>query len=247
MSEEHFKVRTPWFRPYSDVRMLLTLLPGVSKAAVKSMISALDEQTGTPQNPVDWSDPDTWIAERLHGNDQLLAQHIWQGSHHTVGPRYIAGALYLIHLYELLETDRDGIYHISGRGQLFLDNDSQTVREIDEAEGILHLLTILATKSQAKRSDLLPEWGDYLHAYSKFGTELTIKDSLRRRLVNVVERGLVQRMGISYKITEKGLAYITSGASHSAKIALQEVNPKREVVLTVEAFNIQKGKSFESN
>ena len=59
MSEENFKVRTPWFRPYSDVRMLLTLLQGVSKAAVRSMISALDEQTGTPQNPVDWSDPDT--------------------------------------------------------------------------------------------------------------------------------------------------------------------------------------------
>ncbi len=76
MSEENFKVRTPWFRHYSDVRTLLTLLQGVSKAAVKSMVSALDEQTGTPQNPVDWSDPDTWIAERLHGNDAQLAQHI---------------------------------------------------------------------------------------------------------------------------------------------------------------------------
>lgn len=244
MSEENLKVRTPWFRPYSDVRMLLTLLQGVSKAAVKSMVSALDEQTGTPKNPVDWSDPDTWIAERLHGNDAQLAQHIWQGSHHTVGPRYIAGALYLIHMYELLVTDVDGIYHISERGQLFLENDPQTVREIDEVEGILQLLTILATKNQAKRSDLLPEWGDYLRAHSKFGTELTIQDSLRRRLVNVVERGLVQRMGNSYKISAAGLAYITSGTSQSTKITLQEVNPRREVVLAVEAFNTQKKKEL---
>ncbi len=244
MSEENFKVRTPWFRPYSDVRTLLTLLQGVSKAAVKSMVSALDEQTGTPQNPVDWSDPDTWIAERLHGNDAQLAQHIWQGSHHTVGPRYIAGALYLIHLYALLVPDVDGIYRITKRGQLFLENDPPTVREIDEAEGILQLLTILATKSQAKRSDLLPEWGDYLHTYSKFGTEITIKDTLRRRLVNVVERGFVQRVGISYKISAEGLAYITSGTSHSAKIALQEVNPRREVVLAVEAYNTQKRKEL---
>lgn len=86
MSEENFKVRTPWFRPYSDVRMLLTLLQGVSKAAVRSMASAIDEQTGTPQNPVDWSDPDTWIAERLQGNDAQLAHHIWQDSHHTYEP-----------------------------------------------------------------------------------------------------------------------------------------------------------------
>ncbi len=244
MSEENFKVRTPWFRHYSDVRTLLTLLQGVSKAAVKSMVSALDEQTGTPQNPVDWSDPDTWIAERLHGNDAQLAQHIWQGSHHTVGPRYIAGALYLIHLYALLVPDVDGIYRITERGQLFLENDPPTVREIDEAEGILQLLTILATKSQAKRSDLLPEWGDYLHTYSKFGTEITIKDTLRRRLVNVVERGFVQRVGISYKISAEGLAYITSGTSHSAKITLQEVNPRREVMLAVEAFNTQKRKEL---
>ena len=49
MSEENLQVRTPWFRPYSDVRILLTLLQGMSKAAVKSMASAIDEQTGTPK------------------------------------------------------------------------------------------------------------------------------------------------------------------------------------------------------
>jgi restriction system protein len=244
MSAENFKVRTPWFRPYSEVRILLTLLQGVSKTALKSMATAIDEQTGTPQNPVDWSDPDTWIAERLHGNDAQLAQHIWQDSHHTVSPRYIAGALYLMHMYALLVPDVTGIYHISERGRLFLENDAQTVREIDEAEGILQLLIILATKSQAKRGDLIPEWSEFLHAHSKFGTEVTIKDSLRRRLVNVVERGLVLRMGNSYKISPEGLAYITSGTSQSAKIAIQEVNPRREVMFAVEAFNTQKKKEL---
>ncbi len=64
MSEDNFQVRTPWFRPYSDVRMLLTLLQGVSKAAVRSMLAAIDEQTGTPQNPVDWSDPQVNCLKR---------------------------------------------------------------------------------------------------------------------------------------------------------------------------------------
>ena len=247
MSEENYKVRTPWFRPYSEVRTLLTLLQGTSKAAVKSMASAINEQTGTPQNPVDWSDPDTWVAERLQGNDAQLAKNIWQDSQHTVSPRYIAGALFLMHSYALLVPDAMGIYHISERGRLFLENDPQTVREIDEAEGILQLLTILATKSQVKRSDLLPEWGDFLHAHSKFGTEVTIKDTLRRRLVNVVERRLALRMGNSYKISPEGLTYITSGSSEEAKIALQEVNPKREVLFAVEAFNDQKRKELREH
>ncbi len=247
MSEENFKVRTPWFRPYSEVRILLTLLQGISKAAVKSMASAIDEQTGTPRNPVDWSEPDTWIAERLQGNDARLAQHIWQDSHHTVNPRYIAGALFLMRSYDLLVPDVEDIYHISERGRLFLENDPQTVREIDEAEGILQLLIILATKSQAKRSDLIPEWSEFLHAHSKFGTELTIKDALRRRLVNVVERGLVLRIGNSYKISSEGLSYITSGTSQSDKIAIQEVNPRREVMLAVEAFNAQKKKELQKH
>src|SRR2546428_13417476 len=118
MSGENFQVRTPWFRPYSEVRILLTLLQEVPKTAVKSMASAIDEQTGTPQNPVDWSDPDSWIGERLEGNDAQLAHYIWEDSHHTVSPRYIAGALFLIHIYELLVPDEMGIYHISVRGRL---------------------------------------------------------------------------------------------------------------------------------
>src|SRR5436305_426609 len=128
MSEDNVQVRTPWLPLYSDVRMLLTLLQGVSKAPVRSMVSAIDEQKGTPKNPVDWSEPDTWITERLQGNDAKLAQHIWQNSQHSVSPRYIAGALFLIRTYGLLIPDEEGIYQISERGRLFLEKDSQTIR-----------------------------------------------------------------------------------------------------------------------
>lgn len=246
MNEEQYKVRTPWFRPYSEVWTLLKILQGVSATAVKNMVTAIGEQMGTPQNPVDWSDPNTWIAERLKGNDEQIAQYIWQESKYTVSPRYLAGSLFLIRIYKLLVPDTAGFYRISERGRLFLEHDPQTVREIDDAEGILQLLTILATKSQAKRSDILPEWGDFLHVYSKFGTESTIKDSLGRRLVNVVERGLVLRTSNSYKISPEGLAYITDYAnSHAVGGTTLSVNPKREVLLAVEAFNIQRRKELK--
>lgn len=63
-----------------------------------------------------------------------------------------------------------------------------TADDIDDVEGLLQLLAILATKTRARSDDLLPEWGDFLGEYSNFGTTSTIKDTLRRRLANLVER-----------------------------------------------------------
>ncbi len=240
MSEKVYQVRTPWFPTYSGIRMLLQLLQGVSQAELKSMVTAINSQTGTPQNPVDWSHPDTWIAERLQDSDAKLAQRIWKDSNHTVSPRYIAGALFFIRIYELLVPDTTGIYRISKRGKQFLEDDPETVREFDEAEGILQLLAILTTKGQAKRNDLLDDWGDYLRAHSKSGTETTIKDTLRRRLTNAVERELVLRTGNSYKISDRGLKYVTALSNNADAVTRQEINPKREVLLAIETFNTQK-------
>lgn len=66
----------------------LTVFQGVLKATVRSMISTIHEQTGTPQNPVDWSDPDLWIEQRLSGEEAELARRIWEESEHAVNPRY---------------------------------------------------------------------------------------------------------------------------------------------------------------
>ena len=77
MDEKIYKVRTPWFRPYSEVRALLRILQFVPRKSVKNMVAAIEKQMGTPQNPVDWSDPDTWIPERLQGEEAQLAQRIW--------------------------------------------------------------------------------------------------------------------------------------------------------------------------
>lgn len=105
------------------------------------------------------------------------------------------------------------------------------MRELDEAEGIGELLSILATKTSAMRGDLLPEWTEFLQQYSKFGTEATIKDTLRRRLVNLVERRLVSRDGNSYVITQEGIDYAASFAEGG------ELDPKREVVRAINNFN----------
>ncbi len=57
VEEAIYRVRTPIFPLYSEVRALLKIWPGFAKEAVLTLINALGEQTGTPQNPVDWTDP----------------------------------------------------------------------------------------------------------------------------------------------------------------------------------------------
>jgi restriction system protein len=230
LDQKTTKVRTPLFPPYSTVRQLLTILEGVPKAAVTGMINAIREQTGTPQNPVDWSDPDIWISERLPGEEAELAERIWEESGRTVNPRHIYGTYLFINGHDLLVPEATGDYRLTERGRAFLDNDAEVVREIDDAEGLPQLLAILATKTRAKRGDLLPEWGEFLREHSNFGTASTIKDTMRRRLVNLVERVMVSREGNVYIIEPKGVDY-------AASYPQIEGNRRREVMHAVKAHN----------
>ena len=79
-------------------------------------------------------------------------------------------------------VDSAGVYRLSERGKDFLNNDPATLRELDDAEGILQLLLILAAKTRAKRGDLLPEWSEFLKENSKFDAASTIRDTLWCRL-----------------------------------------------------------------
>jgi restriction system protein len=75
------KVRTPLFPTFSEVKKLLRIFEGVPKPDVRAMLNEVYEQTGTPQNPVDWTDPKTWIPERLKGNSRALAALAGIGRH----------------------------------------------------------------------------------------------------------------------------------------------------------------------
>lgn len=237
MTEATYKVRTPLFPLYSEVRQLLTILNGVPKKNVTQMIYAIRDQTGTPQNPVDWSDPDSWIPERLNGEDAALAHNIWAGSNRTVNPRHIYGAYLFINNFNLLATDLQGIYRLEERGQIFLNEEPALFKELDDVEGLRQLLGILATKTQAKRSDLLPEWGAFLREHSKFGTPSTIKDTLRRRLANLTERELVNREGNIYTITPSGLNYATP-------LSKTADDPSRTVLKAITAYNQKQRKAL---
>jgi restriction system protein len=195
---------------------------------LQSLLSRLAELRGTPQEPEDWSNPEGWIGQRLQGDEQALARAIWVGSSHDVNPRHIYGPWYLIRGYALMIESADGTLGLTERGRDFLANpEGEAVAYIDREEGLLKLLAVLAEKGAGKRGDFLPDWSAYLQTCSNFSTDSTFKETLRRRLLNLVERGLVGRSGNIYQITPNGLAHLerVGGKEPSTVLAPPALHP----------------------
>lgn len=232
MEAKVHKVRTPHFPRYSVVRHLLQIWAGVPKDLVRSLIQEVSEQMGSPQNPVDWSEPGSWIPERLSGEVRELASRIWEQSEHAVNPRYTYGSYMFINSYQLLLPDSGGVYRLTPRGEAFLKGQPEIIRELDEAEGLPELLAILATKPNARRADLLPEWEEFLRQHSNLATPSSIKGALSVRLLNLVERGLASREGNTYTATQQGIDYASSIAS--TEVA---ADPRLSTMLAVKTYN----------
>ncbi len=215
-------VHVPYFPIYSEVRNLLKIWKDTNKAAVLQMLNAVYAERGTPQDPADWTNPDDWIGKLLTGGHKELARRTWEESGRTANPRHLFGSYIFINRYELLTPDAAGTYHLTATGTGFLSDDPATVRKIDEAEGLPQLLAILAAHSPAKRGDLLADWGDLLRTRSGFTAESSIMDTLRRRILNLVERGFITRDGNTYTITSTGIAYAAKTSAPADQLPHQQ-------------------------
>lgn len=222
-------VQAPLYAPYSEVAHAIQLLDGEPVQRVRDMISAMAAQMGTPQNPVDWSNPDDWIGERLSGDLQTLAKKIWKGSGKELNPRYLNGCYLFINRLHLLDQV-NGVYRLDERSRKFLAKDEELYRELDAKEGIPKLLSLVAERSPCKRGDILPAWSDYLKAVSQFSTPATFADTLRRRLIAIAERGLITREGIFYAITDSGLRWLKGFATPLEVVTAATPSPKRTTV-----------------
>ncbi len=214
-AQEERRVRVPLFPLYSEVRLVLQIWDGVERSQITRLHSTLKTLWGSPQAPEDWTNPDTWISQRLQGDDRKLAQSIWQKTEGKVNPRHVYGHWLLACTYELLSEDSTGRMNLTDRGRDFIANpQGDAIALVDEGEGLLKLLTIVAEKGTGSRGDFVLEWADYLKRYSRFGTDSTIKDTLGRRLINLLEREYLTKTGTTYSITDTGLAYLnqTGGA-----------------------------------
>lgn len=227
-------IKLPLFPEYNTTITLLKIIDGMLVSDFKNMWYSLWGQRGTPQNTVDWTNPDEWIGVRLSGKDKEIAWKIWVESGKTVNPRWTRGNQFLMGGYHLIREE-NGVYELTAEGEKFiLDTNNDVVKKIDLEEGVIQILRQLSLIGSGKRSDLLEEWGEYIKYNSNIKQLSVIKDYLRRRLVNLVDRGYVSRVGNIYTITEKGLGYLQFvGQTNPDPIADKETELNR----TIEIFN----------
>ncbi|MBU2713861.1 restriction endonuclease [Zooshikella harenae] len=228
-----YKVRTPLFPLYHNVRSLMGAIIGVEKRRVVQLNNAIKEQTGSPQRTVDWGDPDSWIVDLLTGDAAGLALRVWHFGDPPLNPRHMYGAYLFINNYGLLKPDLDGKYQITAKGDAFLAEQPDILQELDSAEGLLYILELLSVKEKAKTSELLTDWHIYLQQVSKNNTQSTAKDALRRRLQNLVERKLIGRAGNYYHIVKQGRDWLSNS------LPAQQDEPTREVLAALNAYNVK--------
>ncbi len=211
--EDSRRVRIPLFPVYREVRHLLRAWSGRSKGQIAGLRSALAQLTGTPKNPVDWTDPDSWIPARLRGEARKLAHAIWTTSHGEVNPRHTTGHWLLSQKYELLAEGPGGSLVLTDRGRNFIEHRlGEAEAFLDMQEGLVELLTIVADSGPAQVRGFEEAWSDFLERHSRFRAASSVRNTLRRRLNNLLDRGLIERERAKYTVTDDGLSYLASAA-----------------------------------
>ena len=120
---------TPLSPTYSEIRHTLRLLDGEPAKRVRDMMNAIYLQTGKPQKPIDWADPDSWIDAPMSGDLLALARKLWEGSGRVLNPRHLYASHRFVTRLKLLEQV-EGIYRLNERGQRFLAGDQEILREL---------------------------------------------------------------------------------------------------------------------
>jgi len=218
---------TPHFPTYEQVKLLLPIFNELAVNEIKDLIRTISEQTGTPQNPVDWTEPESWIPERLSGRNAELAKTIWDKSQNKVNPRHLRGIYWLIFRHQLA-VDENGTFSITPKGRSFIDNNHLVIKEIDDIEGVSYLLSQLAAKTRAQRKDVLSEWANFLRKNTNYTSMSSFKSTLWQRLRNLTDRSLIIREGSYYVITKKGLDYVKESV---------DADPYKKVYQAISLFN----------
>ena len=192
---------------YAEAASLIGALNGVPRNDVRALVSTLMSLTGTPQQTLDWLNPEEWVPARLQGDQASLAVKIWHGTNGLVNPRHMRGHLYFIQRHTLLDVDNSGTFRMSDRSKRFINQDKELLLDIDRIEGLSFLIQQIASLGTTRVGDTRAEWASYVSSRSKYSAETSIKSLLRHRLINLESRGLITRHQGRISITEQGIDY----------------------------------------
>jgi len=171
------------------------------------MMKDIFAQIGSPTSQVNWKNPDEWIQDRLDGKSRNLASRLWSESDNLVNPRhsYDIRAFCSIHALAMFSND---VVELTEKGKHFVSADDGVIREIDESEGVLFILTEIMKHGRCKRLDLIESFTDFCHTYTTWKAKASIDSALSARFRHLRQRELIERSGHTYEVTTTGLAYL---------------------------------------
>jgi len=197
---------TPLFPTYKQLVKFIHAIQGELYSTYRGMDDEIWEHVGNPQETVDWKNPDEWIPIRLNGEKKQLALKIWQESNGVVNPRYTRGCLWLTQRFNLVNRNSNDTFELTSQGNMLLaDPEGEVSAAIDQKEAVLIILQLVAEHGPCKRGEILPGYIDYCLSHTTFRAESVHKSSLHDRLVNLMDRNLVERNGSLYNITDAGI------------------------------------------
>ncbi len=204
------KVRIPHYPAHDELCAVLKVWAGEQRDLVTGLKGEVLSLTGSPAHPLDWTEPETWIPERLHGEHQRLAMKMWRKA--KVNPRHMTGHWSLATRYGLLVPGRSGVLDLAERGAaLVAEPFGSALRFVDDHEGVLKLLGMVSDHGRAGSRDLLEPWAEYLASVSNIRSDSYRRSALYQRLRHLVGRGHIARAGNSYSVTQAGLDYLSAG------------------------------------
>ena len=86
---KNYKVITPLFPTYAQVKAMMKAVSGYSPESGTQYDYRHSRSNRYAAKPVDWSEPDLWISERLTGEDADIARRIWDTDNHILNPRQL--------------------------------------------------------------------------------------------------------------------------------------------------------------
>ena len=120
---------------------------------------------------------------------------------------------------------------LADRGHDFIDNEGGEAEAfLDEQEGLAKLLALVADNGPTRAGGVLEKWTEHINRHSSFASPSTFRDTLRRRLNNLLDRGLLNRKSTMYSVTDAGLAYLhrVGALLHKSSVRLRGTQTRLE-------------------
>lgn len=219
MSEKHSLTR--FFPTYIKAQRFLLILEGTRYSQYVAMWRSITNQKGTPQDTANWTKPQEWIPQRLDDEEQELALRIWHESDHLVNPRYTDGIISLTKKHEL--ADYTNTIAITELGRKFLGNDKDTLKTIDEYEGVLAILASVMASGPSQRKVLFDRFRVFCMTNTNSKSDTFVFSQLDFRLKNLLQRKLIEKNGQSYQITIEGLDWLAFQNEQPKNVQTYEV------------------------